>query len=208
MLKIAVLVSGGGTNLQAIIDYFEGHKITDKRIELVISNRKNAYALERANAHGIKTACIRPRDYASQEVFGAHMIETLESHEIDLVVLAGYLVILPENLVHHYKNRMINIHPSLIPAFSGEGYYGLNVHEAALERGVKVTGATVHLVDEWADHGKILYQKAVEVQEGDTPEILQRRVMEEAEWQLLPQAICAYEEWSMNLDDDDKRSLG
>ncbi len=201
MLRIAVLVSGGGTNLQAIIDYLKIHHITDRTVDIVISNRKSAYALERAKNHNIKTACIRPRDYGSQEAFGRKMIETLEAHDIDLVVLAGYLVILPENLVHHYKNRMINIHPSLIPAFSGEGYYGLNVHEAALERGVKVTGATVHLVDEWADHGKILYQKAVSVYKEDTPESLQRRVMEEAEWQLLPQAICDYEEWSKDLED-------
>lgn len=201
MLKIAVLVSGGGTNLQAIIDYWTTHHITDKSIELVISNRKGAYALERAVNHGIKTACIRPRDYEDQEAFGSAMIRCLTQHQIDLVVLAGYLVILPKNLVHHYRNRMINIHPSLIPAFSGEGYYGLNVHAAALQRGVKITGATVHLVDEWADHGKILYQKAVAVYDGDTPQLLQRRVMEEAEWQLLPQAICAYEQWSQHLDE-------
>lgn len=189
MLKIAVLVSGGGTNLQAIIDKVENGQIKNTEIAMVISNKPDAFALERANKHGIASRCISPKEYESREAFGNAMIEVFEENAIDLVVLAGYLVIIPENLTKAYKNRIINIHPSLIPAHCGMGYYGLKVHESVLAMGNKVTGATVHFVDEKADHGPILLQKSVEVKEGDTPEVLQKRVMEEAEWNILPHAI-------------------
>lgn len=189
MQNIAVCVSGGGTNLQAIIDRVADGTIADTEISLVVSNKKDAYALKRAEHAGIEHACICPKDYESREAFGQAMVSLFEEHEIDLVVLAGYLVIIPEILVKHYRNRIINIHPSLIPAHCGMGYYGLKVHESVLKTGNKVTGATVHFVDEEADHGPILLQKAVEVKEGDTPEVLQKRVMEEAEWNILPQAI-------------------
>lgn len=189
MQNIAVCVSGGGTNLQAIIDRVADGTIADTKISLVVSNKKDAYALKRAEHAGIEHACICPKDYESREAFGQAMVFLFEEHEIDLVVLAGYLVIIPEILVKHYRNRIINIHPSLIPAHCGMGYYGLKVHESVLKTGNKVTGATVHFVDEEADHGPILLQKAVEVKEGDTPEVLQKRVMEEAEWNILPQAI-------------------
>ena len=188
-MKIAVLVSGGGTNLQAIIDSLSAGKITNTTLELVVSNKPGAYALERAAKNGIPSECVIPKDYSTREEYGEAMISLLEKHEIELVVLAGFLVILPENLVSHYAGRMINIHPSLIPAFCGTGFYGLKVHEAALERGVKVVGATVHFVDEGTDTGPIILQKAVEVENGDTPEILQHRVMEQAEWKILPKAI-------------------
>lgn len=188
-MKIAVLVSGGGTNLQAIIDSLSAGKITNTTLELVVSNKPGAYALERAAKNGIPSECVIPKDYSTREEYGEAMISLLEKHEIELVVLAGFLVILPENLVSHYAGRMINIHPSLIPAHCGMGYYGLKVHESVLSMGNKVTGATVHFVDEKADHGPIILQKAVEVHEGDTPEILQRRVMEQAEWKILPKAI-------------------
>ena len=189
MQKIAICVSGGGTNLQAIIDAVANGTIRDTKIELVVSNKKEAYALERAAKAGIETACIYPKDYADRETFGKEMVRIFDEHEIDLIVLAGYLVIIPEILVQHYRNKIINIHPSLIPAHCGMGYYGLKVHESVLATGNKVTGATVHFVDEVADHGPILLQKAVKVCEGDTPETLQRRVMEEAEWHILPEAI-------------------
>lgn len=189
MLRIAVLVSGGGTNLQAVIDAIAGGSIQNARIEIVISNKKDAYALKRADKSGIKNCCISPKDYESREAFGAALIQALDNEKIDLVVLAGYLVILPQVLALKYKHRMINIHPSLIPSFCGAGFYGLKVHEEALARGVKVTGATVHFVDEGTDTGPIILQKAVEVKQDDTPEILQRRVMEKAEWKILPQAI-------------------
>ena len=188
-MKIAVLVSGGGTNLQAIIDSLSAGKITNTTLELVVSNKPGAYALERAAKNGIPSECVIPKDYSTREEYGEAMISLLEKHEIELVVLAGFLVILPENLVSHYAGRMINIHPSLIPAFCGTGFYGLKVHEKALERGVKVVGATVHFVDEGTDTGPIILQKAVEVEQGDTPEVLQRRVMEQAEWKILPRAI-------------------
>ena len=188
-MKIAVLVSGGGTNLQAIIDSLSAGKITNTTLELVVSNKPGAYALERAAKNGIPSECVIPKDYSTSEVYGEAMISLLEKHEIELVVLAGFLVILPENLVSHYAGRMINIHPSLIPAHCGPGYYGLKVHESVLARGNKVTGATVHFVNEIADGGPIIIQKAVEVQDDDTPEILQKRVMEQAEWNILPQAI-------------------
>jgi phosphoribosylglycinamide formyltransferase-1 len=199
MLKIAVLVSGGGTNLQAIIDAIEAGDITNTKIEIVISNRKNAYALERAQNYGVQTNCIRPRDYASSDAFAEAMIDCLSAHHVDLLVLAGYLVILNEKIIKRYKNRIINVHPSLIPSFSGDGYYGLKVHEAAIKRGVKVSGATVHVVDEITDHGPILYQQCVPVYENDTPKILQQRIMQEAEWKLLPKAINTFEDWFKKL---------
>ena len=189
MLRLAVLVSGGGTNLQALINAVESGTITNAAIVSVISNKKDAYALERARKHGIKSMCISPKDYADREAFGEALVEVLHQDQIDLVVLAGYLVILPEILIKAYENRMINIHPSLIPSFCGAGYYGLKVHEGVLARGVRVTGATVHFVDAGTDTGPILLQKAVEVLPDDTPEVLQRRVMEEAEWKILPQAV-------------------
>ena len=189
MLKIVVLVSGGGTNLQAVIDGVKGGVISNTEIVGVISNNKNARALERASANGISACCISPKDYESREVFNAKLLEAVDTYEPDLIVLAGFLVVIPPAMTAKYKNRMINIHPSLIPAFCGKGYYGLKVHEAALERGVKVAGATVHFVDEGTDTGPIILQKAVEVEQGDTPEILQRRVMEQAEWKILPMAI-------------------
>lgn len=189
MLKLAVLVSGGGTNLQAIIDAVDSGKITNAKVEVVISNNANAYALERAKNHGIASVCISPKDYADRAAFNEAFLEKLNTYEADLVVLAGFLVVIPEKMIQQYRNRIINIHPSLIPSFCGTGYYGLKVHEGVLARGVKVTGATVHFVDEGTDTGPIILQKAVEVQQGDTAEVLQRRVMEQAEWQILPQAI-------------------
>ena len=189
MLKIAVCVSGGGTNLQAIIDSIENGTITNTEISVVISNNKNAYALERAKNHGIESICISPKDYADRTAFNEAFLEKLNSYNVDLVVLAGFLVVIPEQMIKAYRNRIINIHPSLIPSFCGTGYYGLKVHEGVLSRGVKVTGATVHFVDEGTDTGPIILQKAVEVQQGDTPEVLQRRVMEQAEWVIMPQAI-------------------
>ncbi|MDD3795227.1 MAG: phosphoribosylglycinamide formyltransferase [Lachnospiraceae bacterium] len=189
MLKAAVLVSGGGTNLQAIIDAIDSGVITNTKIELVISNNKNAFALERAAKHGIPARCISPRDYNSREQFNEELLAAIESRDIDLVVLAGCLVVIPEILIRHYPNRIINIHPSLIPSFCGTGFYGLKVHEEALKRGVKITGATVHFVDSGTDTGPIILQKAVEVKAGDTPKELQLRVMQEAEWKILPEAI-------------------
>jgi phosphoribosylglycinamide formyltransferase-1 len=189
MLKIAVCVSGGGTNLQAIIDAIESGRITNARIKVVISNNANAYALERAKNHGIEAICVSPKEYADRAQFNRAFLETLDSYQVDLVVLAGFLVVIPPEMIEKYRNRIINIHPSLIPSFCGTGYYGLHVHEGVLARGVKVTGATVHFVDEGTDTGPIILQKAVEVCEGDTPEVLQRRVMEQAEWVILPRAI-------------------
>lgn len=189
MLKIAVLVSGGGTNLQAVINAIDNGTITNTEIKVVISNNKNAYALERAKKHGIEALCISPKDYENREAFNEAFLEKLNSYEVDLVVLVGFLVVIPEKMIQNYRNRIINIHPSLIPSFCGTGFYGLKVHEGVLSRGVKVTGATVHFVDEGTDTGPIILQKAVEVQQGDTPEVLQRRVMEEAEWIIMPKAI-------------------
>ena len=189
MLKIAVLVSGGGTNLQAVIDAIDNGTITNAEIKVVISNNKNAYALERAKNHGIEALCISPKDYEDRAKFNEAFLEKLNSYEVDLVVLAGFLVVIPEMMIKQYRNRIINIHPSLIPSFCGTGFYGLKVHEGVLSRGVKVTGATVHFVDEGTDTGPIILQKAVEVKQGDTPEVLQRRVMEQAEWVIMPQAI-------------------
>ncbi len=189
MLRVAVLVSGGGTNLQAIIDAVENGTITNTKLVGVISNNKNAFALERAGNHGIPAQCVSPRDFASRAEFNKALLDAVNELEADLLVLAGFLVVIPEEMIKQYTNRIINIHPSLIPAFCGTGYYGLKVHEAALERGVKVVGATVHFVDEGTDTGPIILQKAVEVEDGDTPSVLQRRVMEQAEWKILPQAI-------------------
>ena len=189
MLKVAVLVSGGGTNLQAILDSIKDGRITNAEVVEVISNNKGAYALERAAKAGIKNLCISPKDFESRELFHEALLAELKASGAELVVLAGYLVAIPESIVKAFPRRIINIHPSLIPSFCGKGFYGLKVHEGALARGVKVTGATVHYVDEGTDTGPIIMQKAVEVLEGDTPEILQRRVMEQAEWIILPAAI-------------------
>lgn len=189
MLRVAVLVSGGGTNLQAIIDAVKDGTITNTELVAVISNNANAYALTRAKENGIEALCFSPKDYADRADFHKALLEKINELKVDLIVLAGYLVKIPEEMVHQYSHRIINIHPSLIPSFCGVGYYGLHVHEAVLEKGVKVTGATVHYVDEGMDTGEIIAQKPVMVEEGDTPEILQKRVMEQAEWKLLPAAI-------------------
>lgn len=201
MLKLAVLVSGGGTNLQAIIDAISAEKITNACISVVISNNANAYALERARAHGIEALCISPKDFESREAFNQAFLDKLNSYNVDLVVLAGFLVVLPEMMIKEYTNRIVNIHPSLIPSFCGKGFYGLKVHEGVLARGVKVTGATVHFVDEGTDTGPIILQKAVEVEQGDTPEVLQRRVMEQAEWVILPKAIDLIANGKVSVED-------
>ena len=187
MINIAVLVSGGGTNLQALIDA-QGKVLQHGKIKLVISSKPGVYALHRAEKVGIEHCVIAKRDYSTQEEFSNALLQQLQSYQIDMIVLAGYLSILDETIIRAYPNRIINIHPSLIPSFCGKGYYGLKVHEAALHYGVKVTGATVHIVNEIPDGGKILLQKAVDILPSDTPETLQQRVMEEAEWKLLPQA--------------------
>lgn len=189
MLNICVCVSGGGTNLKAIIDSIADGTITNTKIVGVVSNNKNAFALERAKENHIPAVCVSPKDYASREEFYNALLNTVKGFQPDLVVLAGFLVNLPAQMIEEFKNRIINIHPSLIPSFCGVGYYGLKVHEAVLERGVKVTGATVHMVDSGIDTGKILLQKAVDVREDDTPKTLQQRVMEQAEWKILPEAI-------------------
>lgn len=189
MLRAGVMVSGGGTNLQAILDAIDSGKITDTEICVVISNNPGAYALERARNHGIEAVCMSPREFESRDAFNQAFLEKVDEYRLDLIVLAGFLVKIPEAMVEKYEGRIINIHPSLIPSFCGVGYYGLKVHEEALKRGVKVTGATVHYVDGGMDTGPIILQKAVEVEKGDTPEVLQRRVMEQAEWVILPQAI-------------------
>ena len=189
MLRVCVCVSGGGTNLQAIIDAIDAGKITNAQIVRVISNNKGAFALERARSKGIDAVAISPKDYADRELFNEAFLQCVDEAEPDLVVLAGFLVVIPPVMIQKYERRIINIHPSLIPSFCGTGYYGLKVHEAALARGVKVTGATVHFVDEGTDTGPIILQKAVEVLPDDTPKGLQQRVMEQAEWQILPQAI-------------------
>jgi phosphoribosylglycinamide formyltransferase-1 len=189
MLRIAVMVSGGGTNLQAIIDGIKDGTITNTEIAAVISNNKDAYALTRAKDNNITALCISPKDYDTREQFHTALLDKVNELNVDLIVLAGYLVRIPEEMVHQYSHRIINIHPSLIPSFCGVGYYGLRVHEAVLEKGVKVTGATVHYVDEGMDTGEIIFQKPVMVEENDTPQILQKRVMEQAEWKILPAAI-------------------
>ncbi len=193
-IKIAVLVSGGGTNLQALIDAQKAGKITDGVLSLVVSNKPDAYALTRAKAAGIPTAVVQKKECGTREAFEAKIRAVLDENGIELIVLAGFMCILSESFTAAYPRRILNVHPSLIPSFCGEGFYGLHVHEAALAYGVKVTGATVHFVNEIPDGGEIILQKAVEIQDGDTPEILQKRVMEEAEWILLPaavQKVCA-----------------
>lgn len=189
MLKIAVLVSGGGTNLQAIIDRIADGTITNAKITAVISNNKNAFALERAAKACIPNKCVSPKDFETREDYNEALLAAVNEADADLVVLAGFLVVIPEKMIRQYRNRIINIHPSLIPSFCGTGYYGLKVHEGVLARGVKVTGATCHFVDEGTDTGPIILQKAVEVQQGDTPKALQQRVMEQAEWIIMPKAI-------------------
>lgn len=190
MMKIAVLVSGGGTNLQAILESERRGENPNGKVTLVVASKPGAYALERAANFGVETAVVRRKDYATSEKFDTALLSVLKDHGIELVVLAGFLSVLGPSVIAAYPNRILNIHPSLIPSFCGPGYYGLKVHEEALKRGVKVTGATVHFVNEVCDGGPILLQKAVEVQPGDTPEVLQKRVMVEAEWKLLPQAIA------------------
>lgn len=201
MLKLAVLVSGGGTNLQAIIDAIESGKITNAKISVVISNNANAYALERARNHGIEAVAITRKDFPKKEDFNEALYEALTSREVDLIVLAGCLVVIPEKIIDAFENRMINIHPSLIPAFCGKGFYGLTVHEKALERGVKYTGATVHFVDKGTDTGPIIMQKPVEVLEKDTPKELQLRVMEQAEWVILPRVIDLIANGKVSVED-------
>lgn len=202
MLNVVVLVSGGGTNLQAIIDAVEAGTITNTKITGVISNNKNAYALERAKNHGINGQCISPKNFATRAEFNEKLLEAIDGMNPDLIVLAGFLVVIPEAMIAKYRNKIINIHPSLIPAFCGTGFYGLKVHEAALARGVKVVGATVHFVDEGTDTGPIILQKAVEVEAGDTPEVLQRRVMEQAEWKILPKAIDLIANGKVQVEDN------
>ena len=189
MLRVAVLVSGGGTNLQAVIDAIEEGRISNARIDVVISNNKKAYALERARKHGIQAVGLSPKDFENRDLFNEALYQELAGREIDIVVLAGCLVVIPDKIIREFENRIINIHPSLIPSFCGKGCYGLKVHEQALQRGVKISGATVHFVDEGTDTGPIIMQKAVEVRDDDTPEVLQRRIMEQAEWVILPEVI-------------------
>ena len=200
-LRVVVMVSGGGTNLQAIIDSVKDGTITNTQIVGVISNNKNAYALKRAEENDIPSVCVSPKDFETRDIFNEKLLEAVDGYAPDLVVLAGFLVVIPPEMIRKYENRMINIHPSLIPSFCGKGYYGLKVHEAALARGVKVVGATVHFVDEGTDTGPIILQKAVEVQQGDTPEVLQRRVMEQAEWKILPKAIDLIANGKVRVDD-------
>jgi phosphoribosylglycinamide formyltransferase-1 len=189
MLRVGVLVSGGGTNLQAILDAVDNGTITNAKIEVVISNNAGADALERAKKHNVAAECVSPKDFATREEFNEALLAKIDSYNLDLIVLAGFLVKIPESMIAKYRNKIVNIHPSLIPSFCGVGYYGLKVHEKALEYGVKVTGATVHFVNEIPDGGKIIKQKAVYIKDGDTPEVLQKRVMEEAEWIILPEAV-------------------
>ena len=202
MLRVAVCVSGGGTNLQAIIDSIASGKIENAQIVRVISNNKNAYALTRAQNAGIEGICVSPRDYENRELFNEALLKCLKETDPDLIVLAGFMVAVPACVINAFRGKIINIHPALIPSFCGKGYYGLHVHEKVLERGAKVTGATVHFVDEDLDHGPILLQKAVDVKEGDTPQVLQRRVMEEAEWILLPRAISLIARGRVTIDDN------
>ena len=201
MLKVGVLVSGGGTNLQAILDAIDCGKITNAEVSLVISNNPKAYALERAKNHNIEAVCISPKQFENREEFHRALLAKLKESGVELIVLAGFLVAIPPMIVEAYPNKIINIHPSLIPSFCGVGYYGLKVHEAALARGVKVTGATVHFVDGGTDTGPIILQKAVEVHEGDTPKALQQRVMEEAEWVIMPRAIDLIANGKVTVED-------
>ncbi len=207
MLRVVVCVSGGGTNLQAMIDGIKEGRINNAGIVRVISNNRDAYALKRAEENHIPGVCISPKDYADREAFHKALLEAVREAEPDLIVLAGFLVVIPKEMIAEYTNKIINIHPSLIPSFCGTGYYGMKVHEGALNRGVKITGATVHFVDEGTDTGPILLQKPVEIMEGDTPEILQRRVMEEAEWVLLPEAVDAIANGRVEIKDNRCRIL-
>lgn len=202
MKNIVVLVSGGGTNLQALIDAQKAGKIKNGKITCVISSNPNAYALQRAEANGIDTAVIRRKDYADFSEYSSTLISLLNDKRADLIVLAGFMTILGEDVIKAFKNRIINIHPSLIPAFCGEGFYGLKVHECALQRGVKVTGATAHFVNEVCDGGPIILQRAVAIENGDTPEILQKRVMEQAEWKILPMAVALFCDDKIKVIDD------
>ena len=201
MLKIAVLVSGGGTNLQAVIDAIDNGTITNAEITAVRSNNKNAFALERARNSGINAISISPKDFENRDLFNDALIKTVGESGADLIILAGFLVVLPKKMTENYENRIINIHPSLIPSFCGKGFYGLKVHEEVLKRGVKVTGATCHFVDSGTDTGPIILQKAVDVYEGDTPEVLQRRVMEQAEWIILPKAVNLIANGKIHVED-------
>ena len=201
MLNIGVLVSGGGTNLQKLIDAEQAGEIVNGKLRVVISSRPDAYALERAQKAGIETATLRRKDYDSVESYSQALMDALRERQVDLVVLAGFLTITGDNFVEAFRNKIINVHPALLPSFGGKGYYGLHVHEAALARGVKVTGATVHFVNEVCDGGPIILQKAVAVQEGDTPETLQKRVMEEAEWLLLPKAVSLFCQGKLSVED-------
>lgn len=201
MFRIAVMVSGGGTNLQAIIDAISSGKITDTEIAVVISNNADAYALTRAKNAGVPAVCVSRKEIPNRTAYNQALIKAVDDANVDLIVLAGFLVVIPEEMIQKYRNRIINIHPSLIPSFCGTGYYGLKVHEGALERGVKVSGATVHFVDEGTDTGPIILQKAVEVLDDDTPEVLQRRIMEQAEWILLPQAIDLLAHGKIRVED-------
>ena len=201
MLNIGVLVSGGGTNLQKLIDAEQAGQIVNGKLRVVISSRPDAYALERAKNAGIEAVTLRRKDYPDVDAYSQALIDALKERQVDLVVLAGFLTITGDNFVEAFRNRIINVHPALLPAFGGKVYYGLHVHEAALARGVKVTGATVHFVNEVCDGGPIILQKAVEVKEGDTPETLQRRVMEEAEWILLPQAVSLFCQGKLSVED-------
>ncbi len=201
MLKIGLLVSGGGTNLQAVIDAVKDGTITNTSIEVVISNNPNAYALQRAKDNDIDAICISPKTFDTRADFNTALIAKIDEYQLDLIVLAGCMVVLPPELIQKYENKIINIHPALIPSFCGTGYYGLRVHEAVLKRGVKLTGATVHFVDEGTDTGPIILQKAVEVQNTDTPESLQKRVMVEAEWKIMPQAINLIANGKVKIED-------
>lgn len=200
MLKLAVLVSGGGTNLQAIMDSIDDGRITNAEIRVVISNNAGAYALTRAEKYGVEALLLSPKSFDTREEFNQKLLEALKEREIDLVVLAGYLVVVPPCVIEEYENRIINIHPSLIPSFCGTGCYGLHVHEKALARGMRVSGATVHFVDEGTDTGPILLQKPVMVEQDDTPEVLQRRIMEQAEWVILPKAIDLIANGKVHVD--------
>ena len=201
MLRVGVLVSGGGTNLQAILDAIDAGTIRNAKVEVVISNNAGAFALARAKKHGIPAECLSPKDFASREEFNEALVAKIDSYELDLIVLAGYLVKIPAAMIEKYRNKIINIHPSLIPSFCGVGYYGLHVHKAALKRGVKVTGATVHFVDTGTDTGPIILQKAVKIEPDDTPQSLQRSVMEKAEWKILPKAINLIANGKISVED-------
>ncbi len=208
ILKMAVLVSGGGTNLQAIIDAIQAKKIKNAEISVVISNNENAYALKRAEAAGIPAIALSPKKFETRALFNEALKDIIDATHVDLIVLAGCLLKIPEELVLAYPNRIINIHPALIPSFCGKGMYGLAPHEAALKRGVKVTGATVHFVNAGLDEGPIILQKAVEIKEGDTPEVLQKRVMEEAEWKIMPEAINLIANGKVTVDEENHVHIG